>query len=97
MTKVEKIIFIVLIAVLALTVLFWNDVRRLLGASPPATSEEHGKKDKKDKDDKKDKKKKKDKDDKDDNDDKKSSTLFDLNERPDMAYFRPCLYTNMPA
>lgn len=93
MTKAEKIIFIVLIAVLALTVLFWNDVRVLFGASPPATSEEHGKKDKKD-DDKKDKKKKKDKD---DDDDKKSSTLFDLNDRLDMVYFRPYSNTNMPA
>jgi hypothetical protein len=55
----------------------------LLFGAPPTISEEHNKKDK---DDKKDKKKKKDKKDDKDDDDKKSSTLFDLNDYPDMAY-----------
>ena len=52
MTKVEKIIFAVLIVALALTAIFWNDVRTLLGGKQSTISEETIKKDKKDNDDK---------------------------------------------
>ena len=84
MTKVEKIIFAVLIVALALTAIFWNDVRTLLGGKQSTISEETIKKDKKNNDRKK--KDKKDEDDKDKDDKKKTSSGFDLNEDPDIAH-----------
>ena len=85
MTKTEKVILIVLVAALALTALFWNNVRTLFGAKEAAVSEETIKKDKKDKDkdDDKDEKKKDKKHDKKDKD--KTSSIYDLNDSPPFA------------